>query len=198
MGLAIFIVPKGELRLKIVRWKKKVQRHIDGQPYTDHPPHLTIIHSNIEKHQIAIQEIKKCLCEFKSFNLTVHRNNIFWNDLFTGGHTLSYNIKKNDYLNNIQKELSDIFSKYRKDVRIPELFRVRKKLNESYLKFGFPFVGRHWVPHFTISSLKVDKNHEIIKEFLLDKIDFSFTVNKVSIWNINGSQHQMIEELLLQ
>ena len=32
MGLAIFIVPKGELRLKIVRWKKKVQRHIDGQP----------------------------------------------------------------------------------------------------------------------------------------------------------------------
>ena len=58
MGLAIFIVPKGELRLKIVRWKKKVQRHIDDQPYTDHPPHLTIIHSNIEEHQIAIQEIK--------------------------------------------------------------------------------------------------------------------------------------------
>ena len=198
MGLGVFIVPNGELKSKITSWKKKIEKELHEQPYTSHPPHLTIIHSNINEYNSVINEIKECLKGLKPFKLTVHENNIFWDDLFTGGNTLSYNIKKNEYLNNIQKELSDIFSKYRKDVRIPELFRVRKKLNESYLKFGFPFVGRHWVPHFTISSLKVDKNHEIIKEFLLDKIDFSFTVNKVSIWNINGSQHQMIEELLLQ
>ena len=44
MGLAIFIVPKGELRSKIIDWKKKVDRQMDDQPYTNHPPHLTIIH----------------------------------------------------------------------------------------------------------------------------------------------------------
>ena len=33
-----------------------------------------------------------------------HENNIFWDDLFTGGNTLSYNIKKNKYLNEIQKK----------------------------------------------------------------------------------------------
>ena len=52
------------------------------------------------------------------------------------------------------------------------------------IDFGFPFVGEHWIPHFTISSLKVAKNHKIIRDFLLDQIDISFTVNTVSIWNI--------------
>ncbi len=198
MGLGVFIVPERELKSKIIHWKEKIKKQIHEQPYTNHPPHLTIIHSNIEQHKTAIQEIKKCLQGLKSFTLKVHQNNIFWDDLFTEGHTLSYKVKKSQYLNNIQNKLSDIFFKYKENNQIPEVFKSHKQLYNSYRNFGFPFVGRHWVPHFTISSLKVDKDHRIIQEFLLEKIDVSFTVNKVSIWNINGNQHQMIEEFLLQ
>ena len=101
-------------------------------------------------------------------------------------------------LNEIQKKLSVVFSKYKKNNEIPEFFRTNKQLYDSYLDFGFPFVGEHWIPHFTISSLKVGKNHKLINDFLLDQIDISFTVNKVSIWNIKGNQHQMIEEFILK
>ena len=101
-------------------------------------------------------------------------------------------------LNEIQKNLSLVFSKYKENNEIPEFFKNHKQLYNSYLDFGFPFVGEHWIPHFTISSLKVAKNHKIIRDFLLDQIDISFTVNTVSIWNIKGNQHQMIEEFILK
>ena len=198
MGLGVFIVPNKELKEKITSWKKKIEKNLHEQPYTSHPPHMTIIHANINDYKSAINEIKKYLKGLKSFKLTVHKNNIFWDDLYTGGNTLSYNIKKNKYLNEIQKNLSLVFSKYKENNEIPEFFRIHKQLYNSYLNFGFPFVGEHWIPHFTISSLKVAKNHKIIRDFLSDQIDISFIVNKISVWDINGNQHQMIEEYILQ
>ncbi len=198
MGLGVFIVPSGELKSRITSWKNKIKKELHEQPYTNHPPHLTIIHSNINEYKVVINEIKECLEGFKSFKLTVYKNNIFWDDLLTGGNTLSYNIKKSEYLNDIQKKLSTVFFKYKENNKIPYSFKMHKQLYDSYVNYGFPFVGRHWIPHFTISSLKVAKNHKIIKKFLLDKIDISFSVDKISIWNINGNQHQMIEEVILQ
>ena len=198
MGLGVFIVPNGELKSKITFWKKKIEKELHEQPYTNHPPHLTIIHSNINEYKAAINEIKEYLEGLKSFKLAVCKNNIFWDDLLTGGNTLYYSIKKNEYLNEIQIKLSAVFSKYKESNEIPKFFRAHKQLYNSYQNYGFPFVGEHWIPHFTISSLKVAKNHKIIRDFLLDQIDISFTVNTVSIWEIKGNQHQMIEEFILQ
>ncbi len=132
MGLGVFIVPNCELKSKITFWKKKIEKELHEQPYTNHPPHLTIIHSNINEHKAAINEIKECLEGLKSFKLTVYKNNIFWDDLFTGGNTLSYNIKKNEYLNDIQKKISPVFSKYKGNNEIPEFFNTQKELYNSY------------------------------------------------------------------
>ena len=191
-------MPDGKLNAKIIQWKNIVEKELNNQPYTNHPSHLTIIHSEIEDKEATINEIKEYLCSLKSFYLTVNKNNVFWDDLSTSGHTLTYNIKKNIYLNNIQLKLSLIFSKYKKHIVIPESFRSHKDLYDSYVNYGFPFVGRHWIPHFTISSLRVEKNNIIIKKFLLDKLDISIKVNKISVWNINGSQHQIIDEFPLR
>tara|TARA_B100000123_G_scaffold253521_1_gene214555 strand:+ start:421 stop:1020 length:600 start_codon:yes stop_codon:yes gene_type:complete len=198
MGLGVFILPDEKLNAKIIQWKNLVVRELNDQPYTNHPPHLTIIHSEIEDKEATTNEIKEYLCSLKSFYLTVNKNNVFWDDLFTSGHTLTYNIKKNVYLNNIQLKLSLIFSKYKKHIIIPNSFRKHKHLYDSYVNYGFPFVGRHWIPHFTISSLRVEKNNMLIKKFLLDKLDISIKVNKISVWDINGSQHQIIDEFPLQ
>ena len=198
MGFGVFIVPEGKLKSRIIHWKNKIAKELNEQPYTNHPPHLTIIHSDIKEKETAIHEIKECLDGLKPFNLTVQKNNIFWDDLFTDGHTLSYNVKKNKYLNDIQKKLSSVFFKYKKHSKIYDSFKSHKQLYDSYVNFGFPFVGKHWIPHFTISSLKVAKNHKIIREFLLDKIDIAIKVNKISIWKINGNQHQMIEDFILK
>ena len=72
MGLGVFIVPNGELKSKITFWKNKIEKELHEQPYTNHPPHLTIIHSNINEHKTAINEIKECLKGLKPFKLKVH------------------------------------------------------------------------------------------------------------------------------
>ena len=68
MGLGVFIVPKGELKSKITFWKKKIEKELREQPYTNHPPHLTIIHSNINEYKAAIHEIKNVLKDLNHSN----------------------------------------------------------------------------------------------------------------------------------
>ena len=88
MGLGVFILPDEKLNAKIIQWKNLVVRELNDQPYTNHPPHLTIIHSNINEYNSAVNEIKECLKGLKPFKLKVHKNNIFWDDLFTGGNII--------------------------------------------------------------------------------------------------------------
>ena len=198
MGLGVFIEPKGKLRSKILNWKKKIAEEFKEQPYTNHPPHLTIIHSDVKRKKAVISKIKEGLFNTQPLNLTIKKNNVFWNDSLTGGHTLYLNIEKNKHLQNIQIKLSSIFSLYKKQNKVPDCFQTNKQLLNSYLNFGFPFVGDHWIPHFTISSLKVDENHKIIKEFLSDEIDVSFAIDKISLWDVNGNKHKIIEEVKLK
>ena len=86
--------------------EKKIEKELNKQPYTNHPPHLTIIHSNINEYKAAINEIKECLKGLKSFKMTVHKNNIFWDFV----NRIYLIIKKNEYLN-FKKKLSVVFIK---------------------------------------------------------------------------------------
>ena len=61
MGLGVFIVPNGELKSKITFWKKKIEKELHEQPYTNHPPHLTIIHSNINEYKVLSMKSKNVL-----------------------------------------------------------------------------------------------------------------------------------------
>tara|TARA_B100000900_G_scaffold381487_1_gene367986 strand:- start:327 stop:491 length:165 start_codon:yes stop_codon:yes gene_type:complete len=54
MGLGVFILPNKELKSKITFWKKRIEEELHEQPYTNHPPHLTIIHSNINEYKAVI------------------------------------------------------------------------------------------------------------------------------------------------
>ncbi len=198
MSLGIFICPDGSLKSKILSWKEKIQKELIEQPYTKHPAHLTIINSKINKENIAISKIRKYLRDTKSFNLDVKKNDVFWNDIITGGHTIYFSIERTKQLQNIQNNLAVIMSKYKSENKIPKIFHPNKLLSNSYKIYGFPFVGDHWIPHFTISSLKIKKSHKIIKEFLSNKNNSSFRVDKISIWRINKDKHQMLEEISLK
>ena len=44
------------------------------------------------------------------------------------------------------------------------LFKIKSKFKESFDKYGFPFVGSHWIPHLSIASVK-GGGKKIINEF---------------------------------
>ena len=76
-----------------------------------------------------------------------------------------------------------------------------KKFDNNYKKYGFPFVGKDWIPHFTIASIKskIEKKEKFIKRFLMDKIlHKSFTVKYISVWHISRNKHKKIFEYNLK
>ena len=77
------------------------------------------------------------------------------------------------------------------------------KLNKNSLNYGFPFVGKIWIPHLTVSSISLssDKNKmsKLIEDFLSQKIhNKKINVNKISIWKINGDKHKKIYSFNMQ
>ena len=64
---------------------------------------------------------------------------------------------------NFQKNLADSLLNF---VRKPLLYHNtwEGKFKESFDKYGFPFVGSHWIPHLSIASVK-GGGKKIINEF---------------------------------
>ena len=197
MSIGIFITPEEPLKSKIFYWKEKVEKELNHQPYLTHPAHMTIINLDLENEKNAISKVRKYLINTNSFNIDINQNNIFFNDISTSGHTIYYGIDKTPQLENIQNDLANILAQYRILKNPPKFLLGYKILLNSYKVFGFPFIGSHWIPHFTIASLRVNKNHSLIKEFLSIEDVSSFLVDKVSIWRITGEDHHLLEEIYL-
>ena len=60
-------------------------------------------------------------------------------------------------------------------------------------KYGFPFVGLHWKPHFTIGSIKNFKKHFNFQSIKNTKIYFEQDVKTISLWKIKKNSHKRIK-----
>ena len=195
MSLAIFLMPTGDFRDELVRWKERIKHEISGQPYTSHPPHMTILNMEVENEKDGVA-IVSAFADFNdSIQILINRKDVFWNDTSTGGHTLFFGIEKNDALFSLQKLLAKALQKVKKDAQPPDYLLGNKQLLESFNKFGFPFVGNHWIPHFTISSVKAEKKHPIIVDFLSTTKKYHFIVNQISVWRVDEDEHTLLEEV---
>ena len=188
--IAAFIIPKRKIQIKILNLKKIIKRNFGNQPYLSHPPHCTLftinVSANILKKKNKLKKIK-IIPSLKNI-LTIKEAGLFPNDPITGGQTIYFKIKKNSFLSILQLELLKLFSK----------FNVNKKktrfkfvwMNKNNDKYGYPFVGKKWIPHFTIASLtNLYEKNKFIKNFLSKKIKSSELVNKVYIYKIKGDKH---------
>ena len=88
MGFVVFVEPTGDLKEDILMWKDKVSQHLSTQPYCSHPPHCTLIHSEIEQEAKAVEDIGNALTNVACFSASINETAIFFNDFATGGHTL--------------------------------------------------------------------------------------------------------------
>ncbi len=198
MSIGLFIIPEEPLKSKILYWKEQVKKELNHQPYLDHPAHMTIINLELQNENSAISMIKRYLSNTNAFYIDINKNKVFLNDISTSGHTIYYGVDKHQQLANIQIQLANILAKNRIRKNPPNFLLNNTILLNSYQTFGSPFIGSHWIPHFTIASLKVNKDHSIIKEFLSDNDLFSFKVKKISIWRIINDDHNMLEEINLR
>ena len=195
MSIGFFITPEEPLKSKILFWKGKVKKELKNQPYVEHPPHLTLINLDLYEENQAISNVKEFISSIRAFNIKISQKDVFFNDISTNGHTIYYRANKTSNLEHIQSRLAVILAKYKKSKNPPEFLKGNEILYESYKNFGSPFIGSHWIPHLTVASLQVENENSLLNEFLSKQESYTFMVEKISIWKINGDDHYMIDEV---
>jgi len=198
--IGIFIEPNYQIKKFIKKWKSYIKKKKIKSKLTNHPPHSTLYLANLDNPKQVIFQIEKIVKKFKKFEIKVNKTDVFVDDKLIGGDTIYLNIKKNKNLYLLQKRLAQNLKFFlnKKTKKNFKLKFLNKRLANSQKNFGFPFVGSHWMPHFTISSIKDFTQTNEFKKFKESKINFDCKINKISIWKISGEKHYKIKELKLK
>lgn len=189
--LGIFILPNIKLKNEIIILKKKIKIIYGNIKYLNHIPHCTIYVINISKKFINLIKTKKIYTLNTKNKYSIEKFDVFYNDPITKGNTLILKIKKNAFLNHLQKKIIDILKENK--IIIPKKY-INKKMNNNFKKFGFPFVGSNWKPHFTLASFpKSLNNQKFINNFKKERIKFfTQSVNYIYFYEIKKNNHKLL------
>ena len=191
--IAVFIKPQKVIKKKILYLKQDVKKKLGAQPYLAHPPHCTLFTINVSEKILRYKKNLNSVTVDSKLNkeISIIKTDIFNNDPITGGKTIFFKIKKNIFLNKLQAKLLNKFSKYKKN-KIGEKFKFKwmKKNNDNY---GYPFVGKHWKPHFTIASLvNISNDKKFINKFLNIKNKNNEKIKKIYVYKVKGDLHSYL------
>ena len=192
--IAAFIEFDKKITKKILYQKKIVKKNFGDQLYLNHPVHLTLFTLKIKK----ISELKEIYKNQKKklnkpFSVNVTSSDVFINDPLTGGHTIYYKIKKNKIISKVQlKHIKKINNNIQVLKNEANLFKIAV-LKKNYIKYGFPFVGKIWIPHTTIASVKnIEPNHRFLNKFLKSKLNLKCFVSAIKFYKISKNKHDFL------
>ena len=72
----------------------------------------------------------------------------------------------------LQAKIADAIQSLHRSIDTPDFVKNNKVLRTSFKKYGYPFVGSHWIPHLTIASLRTNQNHSLITEAQTGSVSF--------------------------
>ena len=188
---AVFLEPTGGLRDFLVDAKSRVEATLPGQTYCAHPPHSTLIHGAYER----VSAWRGALCagvkSQDSFQLVCSDTQVFYDDVLAGGgHTVAVRADRDPALAELQRVVANVLARHKIADPSAGAADWQGPMRASVDQYGFPFVGEHWIPHFTIASLKTDRDHPLLNDLLATSVHFTMIVDKVSVWSINDDEHE--------
>ncbi len=192
--IAAFIEFDKKITKKILHQKNLVKKNFGKQIYLDHPVHLTLFTIKIKKISTLREIYRKKEKKLNiPFYITITSSDVFINDPLTGGHTIFYKIRKNKKIHELQlKHIKKINNKIQVLKKETELFKI-PILKKNYQKYGFPFVGKIWVPHITIASIKnIERSHKYINKFLKSKLNLKCLVSEIKFYKISKNKHDFL------
>ena len=199
--IGFFIIPNINNSFIINKEKRKIKQQFGKQIYLEHFPHITlgVVNVNskfINNFKLDTNKLRK---KINKKILTVNKPFIFKNDILAkNGTTLVYKIKKFNWLEELQIEILQQLQAYRNkkinDIKLNKMWMTRNLKN-----FGFPFVGKYWIPHITISSINENKKNKndlrkFIKFFLKEKILIKQKIDNITFFKILKNKHELIKK----
>ena len=181
-----FWVPGNEFQELVFSWKKKAARIEPDATYLHHPVHATLFlfYGEKQKEIEYTSLIKKDAPIFKSAEWLV-----FENDAVTGGDTLTIGLEKTLDWELLQLNFAEAIKPFIiKPIEYPNEWSGPFKI--AHQNYGFPFVGKHWLPHVSIASFKN-------KSFIQEAVDTPIKINEINcgelaLFRIEGETHTRI------
>jgi hypothetical protein len=122
--------------------------------YLNHLPHLSLYVFNINSNNLSdvILEFKEMQKSLDQFSAQIVKWKVFENDILTKLNTLSFEIELSNELKVLQMKVVDSLSNF----HIKNNNEYEGELKFSNDRYGYPFVGNHWIPHITIGSMDIN------------------------------------------
>jgi len=193
--VAIFLEPNKALRELILDSKAFIQTNYADSPYCSHPPHCTLIHGDFGDPQIWLPALYEKLSNIQPFEVSPKCWNVFYSDSFTNGDTIVIDLTRPKCIYELQLEIAQTLAPHKNFFPEANLPKLNNDAITSFRKYGFPFVGPHWIPHMTIASI-TDKQNKTGYQLLNTPIPTTpMIISEVSIWNVDGDSHTMIKRI---
>jgi hypothetical protein len=189
--LAVFLDPTGPLRDAILARKALLESRLPNQAYTAHPPHCTLLYGDYGPPERAVAALRTALA---GLPVLVQRSTgwlEFPDDtLAGGGHTIAYRLEATDRLLALQLRIAEALGPWHdRNVAAAHPLAGREPFATSLTRYGFPFVGSHWLPHCTIGSPRVAAGTPLLAELMAGSPEHAFEVANISVWLVQGEKH---------
>ena len=198
MGTAVFLEPRGPLHTALLERKAFLETRLPGQAYTRHPPHCTLLFGSYGTTGIWLDVLQERLAHVAAFTLDTDGWQEFPNDpQALGGHTVAYRARLTPALRDLQQAVAETLGAYQRNTPVSHPFADREPFATSMRRHGFPFVGSHWIPHFTIGSPRLPDGDPLLSLLMSGPTHHSMSVSSVSVWSVDGDYHERLQELAL-
>lgn len=204
MGIAsvkygFFWEPPQSVASFIESWKGKVRSVEPEAAYLNHPVHSTffLLMAEPRSESDIVSSLKFLSQGIHPFTVKFSGWHIFYADTATGGDTLTIGITPSETLYCLQEKIATTMAKYRSEAVVYPVNWQGVYL-QSIQKWGFPFVGKHWVPHISIASVKTE-GKKIVSEAKESKDQPHIAqITNVSLYRIMENLHTHIHTVKLK
>lgn len=195
---AVFIEPEGPLLSEIQERKAWLEARLPGQAYTSHPPHSTLLVGDYGPADQWRDALEASLRARPPFELLTEDWILFADDaLAGGGQTVALRAALSSSLLDLQRGVAEALAPFHRGDATVHPLAQREPFATSLRHYGFPFVGSHWIPHFTVGSPRVTAHDPLVAELQRPPAKFRSAVNAISIWRVCGDEHVRSDVLAL-
>ena len=185
---------------KTVGFVQRIKTRISGvEPdagYCSHPVHSTfyVFQADERFEPQMVSLLRDAVLNLPSVRIEYGPPDCFRNDVCTGGDTLIWPIVPHDSLFILQTRLADLLERFRSVQPEAGKTPFSGEYLASFRKYGFPFIGKHWIPHITAASVRTQAGKEILAQCLSEKTrPEPEQLDSVSLFRIDGDEHKLVE-----
>ncbi|MBI4016889.1 MAG: 2'-5' RNA ligase family protein [Candidatus Aenigmarchaeota archaeon] len=181
--LLIGIDPPHSLKSTILDLKSVVLDSCGSQNLVAEAPHLTFVGNNFTDTNSVADVLAQI--QFPKIEIMIDGVTYFPPKKMSSKYVVYLNVKRNDALQKLQQKIVELTSPYHQGCAMC-VYLAEHMPNYKYTatetknakKYGFPYVGSGWQPHFTIGELDKTGFDKIGETLLKTKVQQKFVLNQ--------------------